>query len=107
MKLTQLCNTVEKTKDVLDSNRREAIERQCAAPKSIVDNINHIPLVVEEKKIQDKVDLPDLQTWNTDLDDNLVEGDIEVERLWKWLEYHRKEQEMIAREKQINYTRRR
>ena len=51
IKLTQLRITVQKTKDVLDSNRREAIERQCAAPKSIVDNINHIPLVVEEKKI--------------------------------------------------------
>ena len=50
-KLTQLRNAVGKTKTVIDSSKREAIERQYAAVKSISTDVNQMRFAVEAKKI--------------------------------------------------------
>ena len=102
-KLTQLRNAVGKTKTVIDSSKREAIERQYAAVKFISTDVNQMRFAVEAKKIEDKEENDDINAWNEDVDARLAEADNEIESLRNWLDNHKREQETIAREDQFAF----
>ena len=103
VKLTQLRITVERTNSVLDSNRQETIERHCVALKSITDSVNEMRVVVEESKIEAGEEMTEIATWNGALDAKLTEADNKSERVRKWLEQRKQEQETVAREEQFTF----
>ena len=103
VKLTQLRITIQRTNSVLDSNRREIIERHSTALKSITDSVNELRLTVEESKIKAKENLDEIAKWNGQLDEKLTEADNEIQRLRQWLEQCKQQEEEVA-EKVGNYT---
>ena len=103
VKLTQLRITMARTNSVLDTNRQENIERHRAAIKSITDSVNKLRLTVEESKIEAKEDMEEITKWNGELDAKLNAADKESERLRKWLEQRKQDQEKISREEQFTY----
>ena len=92
-----------RTNSVLDTNRQENIERHRAALQSITDSVNELRLTVEESKIEAKEDMAEITKWNGELDAKLNAADKESERLRKWLEQRKQDQEKISREEQFNY----
>ena len=80
VKLTQLHITIERTNNVLDSNRQENIERHRATLKTITDSVNGMRLAVEESKIEAKEDMTEITKWNSEIDAQLAEADKEIER---------------------------
>ena len=101
MKLKQLRITVDRTYQVIESNRQDAIERHCTAIKSVTNSTNEMRVSVGESKIQAEVETTEITTWNAEIDKELVEANIPVEELSKWLEKYKRDKDNVAREEQI------
>ena len=86
VKLKQLHIAVERTKSVIVSSSREAIERQLSTLKSTCKNVNQIRVVVEEIKIQSNEDMATITTWNSKLDSKLTEADNAMKVLRNWVD---------------------
>ena len=96
VKLTQLCITIQRTNSVLDSNRREIIERHSTALKSITDSVNELRLTVKAEE-----NLDEIAKWNGQLDEKLTEADNEIQQLRQWLEQCKQQEEEVAREEKL------
>ena len=102
-KLKQLKITVDRTHQITESNRQDAIERHCTTIKSITDSINEIRVAIQESKIQAEVYITEIANWNDEIDKKLEAADLAVERLRKWIDEHKREKENVAREEQIQF----
>ena len=60
VKLTQHRITMERTKNIFDSNRRETIERHRKALKTITNSVNEIRLTIEESKVKTNEDIAEI-----------------------------------------------
>ena len=60
-------------------------------------------VAVEESKIQAEVDITEITTWNTEIDEKLAEADTAVEGLRKWLDQYKRDKDNVAREEQIQF----
>ena len=102
-KLKQLRITVDRTNNIVETKRQEAIERHIKTIKSVTQSINEIRVTVEEEKIQSNVDEAEITALNNNIDKKLEHADIAVEELKAWLDKCRKENDDIAREEQIQF----
>ena len=66
-KLKQLHITVDRTHQIIESNRQDAIERHCTTIKSVTDSINEIRVATEKSKIQAEVDITEIANWNKEI----------------------------------------
>ena len=62
-----------------------------------------VKTAVEALKIEAEEDLGDISTWNSEIDLQLMKADEEVEKLRKWLEDRRRQEETTAREDQLKF----
>ena len=102
-KLKQLKITVDRTHQIIEWNRQDAIERHCTTIKSVADSVNEIRVTIEESKIQAEVNITEIANWNAEIDKKLEAADLAVERLRKWIDEHKREKENVAREEQIQF----
>ena len=75
IKITQLLMAAEKTDSVLETNNPEAIERHHGTLKTITADVSQIRIAVEEKKLEEKEDVADFLSLNTDIDRKLERAD--------------------------------
>ena len=102
-KLTQLEIHAKRMEQVLDSGSVEAIERHKGALKTTISEADELKRTLEALKIEAKEDLGDVSTWNSEIDLQLMKADEEVEKLRKWLEDRRRQEETTAREDQLKF----
>lgn len=102
-KLTQLEIHAKRTEQVLDSGSVDAIERHTGALRSTISEADELKRALEALKIEAKEDLGDIGTWNAAIDLQLLKADEEVEKLRKWLEDRRRQEETTAREDQLKF----
>ena len=102
-KLTQLEIHAKRTEQVLYSGSAEAIERHTGASRSTISQANKLKCALEALKIEAEEDLGDIGTWTTTIDLQLMKADEEVEKLRKWLENRRHQEETAMREDQLNF----
>ena len=89
-KLKQLRITVDRTRQIIKSNRQDSIERHCMTIKSVTDSINEIRVSMEERLIQAEVDITIITNWNAEIDKKLATADMAVEQVRKWAGQHKR-----------------
>ena len=92
-KLTQLRLAAQRTGKILDTGKREAIERHLKALQTTISETDQQKRTVEAEKIGKKDDLADISDWNTEIEVKINEAEDEVNRLQKWLDGKRIEEE--------------
>ena len=102
-KLTQLRLAAQRTGKVLDAGKREAIERHLKALQTTISETDRQKCTVEAVKIGKKDDLADISDWNTEIEVKINEAEDEVNRLQRWLDGKRIEEENYAREEKFKF----
>ena len=102
-KLTQLKITVQRTKSILESGKRESIKRQLEALKMTLHETDQCKRAVETKKITEKEDLSEINEWNDEVNTKMDEADGEVSLLQGWLDEKEKEARTSAQEEQFKF----
>ena len=102
-KLTQLNLTVQKTESVLEKANQEAIERHLNSLKVITGEVEQSKRVVEELKIEEKVEVTDITQWNESIDTKIEAADSKVECIKAWLDGKMVEKETAEREGRMQF----
>ena len=102
-KLTQLRLAAQRTGKILDTGKREAIERHLKALQTTISETDQQKRTVEAEKIGKKDDLADISDWNTEIEVKINEAEDEVNRLQRWLDGKRIEEENYAREEKFKF----
>ena len=97
-KLTQLNLAVQKTESVLEKANQEAIERHLNSLKVITGEVEQSKRVVEELKIEEKVEVTDITQWSESIDMKIEAADSKVECIKAWLDGKMAEKETAERE---------
>ena len=81
----------------------EAIENHLGALRSTITEADNLKSSLEALKIAAKEGLTHTGTWNSKVDLQLIKAEEEVRRLCKWFEDRIRQEEITAREDQINF----
>jgi len=97
-KLKQLDIAVQRTKQVLDSGKRDSIKRHLQALRETVRETNNSKRAAEAAKIDKDEGIEQINTWSDEVEVKLEEADAEVERLQKWISDKERSEEIVAQE---------
>ncbi|XP_046858562.1 uncharacterized protein LOC124452011 [Xenia sp. Carnegie-2017] len=103
IKLTQLKLSAQRTAKILDSGKRETIERQLNALKTTINEADNFERAVEAAKIEREDDLEEISDWNAEIETKISEAEDEINKLQHWLNNRKLEEENHAREEQIKF----
>ena len=81
----------------------EAMERHLGALRSTITEAGNLKCSLEALKIAAKEGLTHTGTWNSKVDLQSMKAEEEVWRLCKWFEDRKRQEEITAREDQINF----
>ena len=98
-KLTQLNLAVQKTESVLEKANQEAIERHLNSLKVITGEVEQSKQVVEELKIEEKVEVTDITQWSESINTKIEDADSKVECIKAWLDGKMAEKETAEGER--------
>ena len=101
-KLKQLDIAAHRTKQVLDSGKKESIKRHLDALRETVRETNEFKRVVEAAKISNSEDVEEINEWNGEVDAKLEKADAEVSSLEKWISDKERSEEIVAQEERLN-----
>ena len=103
-KLTQLNLAAQKTESVLEKANQDAIERHLNRLKVITGEVEQTKRVVEELKIEEKVEVTDITQWSESIDTKIEAADSKVECIIKaWLDGKMTEKETAEREGRMQF----
>ncbi|XP_046841042.1 uncharacterized protein LOC124435137 [Xenia sp. Carnegie-2017] len=103
IKLTQLKLSAQRTAKILDSGKRETIERQLNALKTTINEADNFKRPVEAAKIEREDDLEEISDWNAEIETKISEAEDEINKLQHWLNNKKLEEENHAREEQLKF----
>ncbi|XP_046862875.1 uncharacterized protein LOC124456481 [Xenia sp. Carnegie-2017] len=103
IKLTQLKLSSQRTANILDSGKRETIERQLNALKTTINEADNFKRAVEAAKIEREDDLEEISDWNAEIETKISEAEDEINKLQHWLNNRKLEEENHAREEQLKF----
>ncbi|XP_046864613.1 uncharacterized protein LOC124459129 [Xenia sp. Carnegie-2017] len=103
IKLTQLKLSAQRTAKILDSGKRETIERQLNALKTTINEADNFKRAVEAAKIEREDDLEEISDWNAEIETKISEAEDEINKLQHWLINRKLEEENHAREEQLRF----
>ncbi|CAB4013041.1 Hypothetical predicted protein, partial [Paramuricea clavata] len=101
-KLKQLNLGVLRTKNILDSGKRESIKRHLDALRETVRESNELKRAAEAAKIELGESVEKINDWNNETDAKIELADIEIDQLESWLAEKERSEHLIAQEKQFN-----
>lgn len=84
-KLKQLQLGVLRTKNILDSGKRESIKRHLDALRETVRESNELKRAAEAAKIEQDENVEKINDWNHEIDAKIESADVEIDRLESWL----------------------
>ena len=101
-KLIQLDIVVQRTQRILDSGKRESIKRHLEALVMTVRETSECKRVVEAEKIEESIDISDINKWSDEIESKIEKGDNEIVRLNTWLREKEQQEWSLAQEEQFD-----
>ena len=101
-KLKQLNLGVLRTKNILDSGKRESIKRHLDALRETVRESNELKRAAEAAKIELGESVEKINDWNNETDAKIELADVEIDQLESWLAEKERAEHLVAQEKQFN-----
>ncbi|XP_028419027.1 uncharacterized protein LOC114544609 [Dendronephthya gigantea] len=113
-KIIQLQRAIEKSDQVLKTEKKRVILRHIECLKETISKVNKLRISVEATKIAAKIKSEEIDNWNQDIESKLEEADSRTDLLEEWLHYQDAEvekrqleskaiQEDIEREKRLKF----
>ena len=100
-KLKQLNLGVLRTKNNLDSGKRESIKRHLDALRKTVQESNEFKLAAEAAKIELGETHEKINDWNNETDAKIELADVEINLLENWLAEKERSEHLVAQEEQL------
>ncbi|CAB4039444.1 Hypothetical predicted protein, partial [Paramuricea clavata] len=101
-KLKQLNLGVLRTKNILDSGKRESIKQHLDALRETVWESNELKRAAEAAKIELGESVEKINDWNNETDAKIELADVEIDQLESWLAEKERSEHLVAQEKQFN-----
>ena len=101
-KLKQLNLGVLRTKNILDSGKRESVKRHLDALRETVRESNELKRAAEAAKIELGESVEKINDWNNETDAKIELADVEIDQLESWLPGKERAEHLVAQEKQFN-----
>ena len=104
-KLTQLQFARDRTKETIQSNRRDKIERQINALNELSGEADQLKRTLKGMKIAAKENAEDIKQWNDEIEEKISRAGDDILRLREWLEMTKREDNQKIREEELDYER--
>lgn len=103
IKVTQLKMSIGKTNTIVEAGKAEAIERHLSTLRSLTTEINRMRLEVEASKLAAKVEIADIEAWNSGIDAQLEKADYEVDKIRTWVDDRKREAEAVVKQEELKF----
>ena len=104
-KLIQLQFARERAEEIIQSKRRDKIERQIKALKELSGEADQLKRTLEGMKIAAKESAEEVKQWNDQIEEKITKADDDVLRLKEWLKKAKREENQKIREEELVYER--
>ena len=102
-KLVQLVRAVDKTETILNTAKESSIKRHVETLREIINEVSKLVRTVEGEKITAKEDSAEIDTWMSDIEDKINNGDEKINILEQWLSETREKREYSEQKKKLDF----